>query len=53
MAIVAIHAGFDPGKSSSVIEKQLRIFPATTGLSYASFFGAVANSCWIPMLLAT
>ena len=24
MAIVAIHAGFDPGKSSSVIEKQLR-----------------------------
>ena len=46
---MAIHVGFEPGISGSVIEKQLRIRPAASGSSQARFCSAVPNSWRISM----
>ncbi len=47
---MAIQAGFEPGISGSVIEKQLRIRPAASGSSQVRFCSGVPNSGRISML---
>ena len=41
LAVVPIHTGFDPANSGSVIVKQLRIRPSTSGRSQRSFCAGV------------
>ena len=48
--MVAIQAGLDPGRSGSVMEKQLRIRPAASGSSQVRRCSGVPNSASTSML---
>ena len=49
-AVVPIHTGFEPANSGSVIVKQLRISPRTSGARNRSFCSSVPCSISISML---
>jgi hypothetical protein len=50
VAVVPIHVGFEPGNSGSVMVKQLRRSPRTSGLSQRSFCSSVPCSSSTSML---
>jgi hypothetical protein len=52
-AAVSIQVGFEPGRSGSVIEKQLRMSPRKSGSRYVFFCSGVPKSIRISMLPAS
>jgi len=52
-AVVSIITGFDPASSTSVMEKQLRIFPSIRGRSQRSFCASVPYLWRISMFPAS